>query len=152
MHSVSNTIRSDPHRSLFGIVTAGHHSVQMAIPIVSGLLGVLLLSVVLKRRKDGLAVLGTGLLVLGWFLFIGTAGIQFVGSFDRCTFEGTEIVYHQDHGVVEGLKDAKVGGAGLWLLLCLIYVAVPLVVMIGVAVFHAWWWSLKKSDLPPAAH
>lgn len=142
---------SDPTRSLLGVVTAGHHSVQMGIPIASGLLGVFLLSVGPLRKKDGFSALGGGLLVLGWFLFIGTTGIQFVGSFDTFTFGGTEIVYHQDHGVVEGLKDAKVGGAGLWLLLCLIYVAVPFFVMIGVFVVHQWRENLPKSKPPSTA-
>ena len=49
----------DPPRSLFGVVTAGHYSVQMGIPIASGLLGVLLLSVGPLRRKPVFSILGS---------------------------------------------------------------------------------------------
>lgn len=102
------------------------------------------------QRKELFSVLGTGLLVMGWFLSFSMAGLRFVGSFDTFTLDGIEIVYHQDHGVVQGLKDAKAGGAALWLLLCLIYVAVPFIVMAGVFVVRQWWMSLSKSSSPPA--
>ncbi len=121
----------DPPRSVLGIVTAGHYFVRMAIPIVSGVLGLLLLSIGSHRQNEGISALGSALAVLGWFLLIATTGLQFVGSFDTCTFGDDKIVYNSDHGVVEGLGDAKAGGAGLWLLLCLIYIAVPFVVIIG---------------------
>lgn len=140
-----------PSRSLFGLVTVGHKTFQLAIPIVSGLIGVVSLFLGTLLKRDAFSALGAGLLVLGWFLFIGTAGMQFVGSFDTCQFGGTEIIYHQGHGIVEGLEDAKVGGLGLWLLLCLAYVAVPFVLMILIVVLHQWWASAKESNPPPAS-
>jgi hypothetical protein len=141
---------NDPPRKLFGVMTVGHNTVQTGIPIASGFLGILLLIIGSMQRKEFFSVLGTGLFVMGWFLSFSMAGLRLVGSFDTFTFDGIEIVYHQDHGIVEGLKDAKVGGAGLWLLLCLTYVAVPFIVMAGVFVVLQWRMSLSNSNSPPA--
>lgn len=139
-----------PPRNFLGLVTVDHQTFQLGIPIVTGLSGLLLLLIGTLWTKDFLTALGAALSVLGWFLFICTAGVQFVGSFDTCRFGGEEIVYHQDHGVVEGLEDAKVGGMGLWLLLCLTYVAVPFILAVAILLIHPWL-SAKKSKPPNAA-
>ncbi len=139
---------NDPPRNLLGVATVGHDTVQLGLPIGSGLLGLLLFIVGTHFQKEVFSAFGTVLLVLGWFLLFASMGIQFVGSFDTCTFGGTEIVYHQGHGIVEGLEDAKVGGVGLWLLLCLAYVAIPFVLVIGFVIVHAWRTGMKQSTPP----
>ncbi|QDV17293.1 hypothetical protein Pan153_19280 [Gimesia panareensis] len=132
----------DPPRRLLGIVTVGHHLTQVGIPIVGGLLGVLLLSIGIKRQEPGLSTIGTLLLAVGWFLIFSTAGMLLVGSVNTVTFGGTEILYYTDHGVVEGLSDARAGGMPLFLMLCLLFVAAPLIVLVGVFVIYQWWKSL----------
>ncbi len=97
--------RHGPPRSVLGLVTLDHQPFQLAIPIMSGLIGLCSVLIGMVRKNDFMTTLGAALSVLGWFLFIGTLGLQFVGSFDTCRFSGAEITYHQSHGVVEGLED-----------------------------------------------
>lgn len=138
----------DPPRNVLGIATVGHHTIQLGLPIGSGLLGLILLIVGTRFQKDAFPAFGTVLLVLGWFMLFAAMGIQFVGSFDTCTFGGAEIIYHQGHGIVEGLEDAKVGGLGLWLLFCLAYVAVPMVMAIGFVIVYPGPAGMKQSTSP----
>ncbi|QDU49465.1 hypothetical protein [Gimesia panareensis] len=133
----------DPPRRLLGIVTVGHHSTQVGIPIAGGLLGVFLLMAGLRRRDTFFSTMGGSLLAVSWFLIISTAGIQLVGSVNTVTFGGTEILYYTDHGVVEGLSDARAGGFQLWLLLCLTFVAGPFVIMAGLFVVSGLWNSVS---------
>lgn len=138
---------SDPPRSLMGVVTVGHDSTQVGIPIASGLLGALLLMTGLRRKNAVYSTIGTSLSALSWFLIISTAGIQLVGGVNTVTFGGIEIDYYTDHGVVEGLSDAKAGGFLLWLLLCLTFVAGPFFMMAGLFVVYQWLPKGGKSQI-----
>ncbi len=128
----------DPPRRLAGIATLGHHSFQMAIPVGSALIGGLLFFIGFRMKGDVVSTLGSALMGLGWFLLIVTLGIQYVGSFETCTFGGTEITYHQGHGVVEGLADAYSGGIGLWLTLCAAFVGIPFALAIVIMLIGQW--------------
>ena len=89
-------------------------------------------------------------MVLGWFVSFGVAGNQLIGSFDTCTFGETEITYHQGHGIVEGLEDAKVGGMGLWTLLIAAYVGIPFTLVVVFAVIGDWWSKRTSRQSDPA--
>jgi hypothetical protein len=118
----------DPPHEIGGVDMIGHHTGQFLIPITGCLTGFVVMIAGRRFRRNLPEVLGATLLIVGWFQLIGAAGLRYVGSFDHCRFGGTEIVYHADHGVVTGLQDAYPGGAGLWLLLCVTFVAVPFLV------------------------
>jgi hypothetical protein len=129
----------DPPRSLLGIVTVGHNTFQFAIPIAASLIGVLLAEFGRGKRRNFVTVLSAALLLSGWFQLIGTLGLHLVGGFNTCVFGGTRIAYYSDHGVVLGLKDARVGGFGLWLLLVAAYLVVPLIVALVYMVVSVRW-------------
>lgn len=140
----------DPPRSLLGIATVGYNTFQIGVPLVSFLGGALLFLIGLMMRWDFVSGYGGLLMVLGCFVGFGVTSSELVGSFDVCTFGETEITYHQGHGIVEGLEDAKVGGMGLGLLLVAAYCGVGFTLIVVFAKFDERWSKRASRQSDPA--
>jgi hypothetical protein len=127
----------DPPRTLFGVVTVGQHTLEIAIPAIAFVAAVLLLKFGGRQRREAVVGVGVALLLCSWFSGFVLAMIRLVSSPDVCTFGTSRITYHADHGAVVGLEDLKVGGVGLLALLIAAFLLIPLVLAVGYVVFLA---------------
>jgi hypothetical protein len=78
-----------------------------------------------KEPPESFAGCLTAGLGFGWFFGFILAGLRLVGGLEQCTFGSQTIRYHTNHGTVLGLEDARAGGGELFVLLLVVWLAVP---------------------------
>jgi hypothetical protein len=130
----------DPTRWVLGFVPVGQRTLECALPVLVAAVGILMWAV--RRVRKGRPALSWPLayivLLMSWFTTFVIVSRRLVGGFNTCTFGSTTITYHTSHGLVLGLEDARLGGFGLFLLLTVCYLLIP----IGIAglcfFFHRW--------------
>ncbi len=108
---------------------AGLSTFAVAVPAALALGGVSLMAVGGGARRAALVRLGVPLVGVSWFMACCLTMLRLVGSPETCTFGASRITYYAEHGAVVGLEDARVGGAGLLILLVAVFMVLGFAVV-----------------------
>lgn len=115
----------DLPRTWLGFKSVGQTTFLLAMPVLVVLAGLGLWGVHRLRGGPPLSREFAGVFVWVWFTTFFVLVFLLVGGRATCTFGEETIAYHDSHGVVLGLQDARAGGSELFLLLLAAFLLLP---------------------------
>jgi hypothetical protein len=108
----------NPPRMVLGIVPVGQLTLELATPVLMGIMGLLLWA--FRRLWKGTPRLSWALAwivsLLTLFMAVSVVAYRLFGAREVCTFGSESLSYYSSHGVVLGLEDARIGDSWLFVL------------------------------------